>query len=903
MKSAYKIKWNLLLVVFVLCNAIVFAQSGSVKGVVKGSDKVSPLASATITVVQLKNSVIINQALTNGNGCFILKNLPFNDSLLLKVFHLGYVTYAAGFVLNDTLLDLGDIYLTIASKQLDSVAVTGQRSPVIIRQDTIEFRASSFKTPPNAAIEDLLKKLPGMDMDAQGNLTFNGKKISKVLVDGREFFGTDPKIAIRNLPADIVDKIQVMDAKSLEQLFGSVGSSSRADNKTLNIKLKKEKKAFGSLTAGGGTDKRYEAAGMFNHFDGVKKWSLLGGANNINKIGFSLSPGADESIQSLSFIDEGNGITTSKNGGLNFSNEKDKSKYNGSYFFNDALTDRTFLKERRQYIIPDSSFLSNNSSKTKDGSANHTIDLNIERIIDSTSTLYFRPNFSYRKTNLNSVSEQQTTTPGGKLINSGENIVSTSGDDLSASGSVSWGKRFRKTGRLLFVSLNSSYANQDTEEENKVKNIFYKDSGGDSVALLNQHILSKSSTGSHSLHVSYTEPLSSRLRLNVYETLESGKSKVDRKVFTPHSAGNGGIVDSALSVNYSTTTFRSATQASLSYLSKKWDASIGASTTYTRINNEIYSQSLSLRQSQFNHAPSINFHYRIANNKDLKLNFFANTQQPTLEQLQPVVDNRNPLLIKEGNPALKPSFTPYYLLNYSVANTRSLLFFTGYLNYAPVQNAIVNSVSYDTLGRQFSRYVNVDGNYNSRATLTFKKGWRNANTQKSIGVDLQTTLTRNTIFVNAVDAAVLTKRFSPSLNLQYSYKTAFDLTASYSPSFNIVSYSTSSLTDQDFLMHIVRGALRMNIWKDFQMETNLLYNYSSQAPPGFKKDALLLNLNMTQQVFKNNRGLLKFTIYDLLKQNNNIRRTTADNYVEDVQAAILQQYFMLSFIYKLDFSK
>jgi hypothetical protein len=897
-------KYNKILGSFTLFLLIAFKsypqQMSTIQGTVRDSLGKTSLALATISVLKKKSKAVLGQTIAKEDGFFRVSNLPVNDSLLLTVRYLEHEVYRQAFFLAKAMVyDIGELLLRAPEKLLDTILIAGRKPPLIIKNDTIEFNAASFKTLPNSVIEELLRKLPGLQIDASGNMTYAGKKISKVLIDGQEFFSDDTRIATRNLPADMVDKIQIMDNKTLEQQAS--GFRGISNDKALNIKLKKEKKTFASASNGAGLYKRYEAAAMFNHFAGTQKISLITSVNNINKSGFNMNPGADQTIQSVAFSDEKKGIITSKLGGFHFSGEKEKVKYNINYTYNDALIDRSTIKAQKQFISPGSFYFTENNSKDDGKNINHRTFISIECELDSMSTLFINPIFSHGRMTTNNFSNQIMFDENGRMVSSSAVDLSVTGINTNVIANVLWKKRFRKPGAQFSLLFSPYFNNRETVEINRAKILFLRNNGSDSLSQVNQGIHEKSDTWRPNSSIFYTYPLSNTLRLELNEIIQWRYIYTDRKLFNRDSLGNNSEIDTTYSATYSTSTMFSNTTLSLSYTKPKWEISIGANAGYTKINNELRSKDLLINRHELNYAPSVNLAYKIAANKNVSLSFFTNTLQPSLEQLSPIADNTNPLYIKLGNPDLKPVFIANYRANYSSYNSKANITLTGDVDYTSAQNTIVNALSYDGFGRQVSQYVNINGNYTREISLFFTKDWKTDADQKGIGINLSTGQRSIGTFVNGLRTNMKTFNWIPSLSLHYTYKSIADFNVSYALEFYRVSYNPSTLINQKYFRHVLQASLKTTWPKNFSTESNLMYGYHSQLSNGLKKDAILLNVNIMQRIFKNRQGVVKFSVYDLLKQNNNISRTVADNYIEDASMNTLQQFFMLSFLYRLNF--
>ncbi|HUP12987.1 MAG TPA: carboxypeptidase regulatory-like domain-containing protein, partial [Niastella sp.] len=402
---------------------------GAIKGTVIDSLSRRALESASVTVFLSKDSSLVNYAITARKGDFTITDVPLNTACRIVVTCKGYDDFTTLILLPpDTKeLQLDTILLIKAFNELQAVTVTALRPPVTVKPDTLEFNVTAFKTMPNAMVEDLLKQLPGVDVDKDGNVTINGKKVSKIMVDGREFFGGDPKIALKNLPKDVIDKLQVVDNKTREQRFNKTTDGN--EDLAINLTLKKDvqKGWFGRISAGYGTDERYEGSGMINYFNGAKQFSIIGNASNTNR--GSVSGGEFNISNSRSTLDGGGGgLTEAASGGLNFSdNIGQQIKLNGSYFYNNSHTDN-FSKSQRENRLPDTTFFYNADNNSINDYGNHRLTINGSYSIDTLTEIHLNSNVNTNTSDNVNFNNAVSTKTNGEKINTSENTYTTIGD-------------------------------------------------------------------------------------------------------------------------------------------------------------------------------------------------------------------------------------------------------------------------------------------------------------------------------------------------------------------------------------------------------------------------------------------------------------------------------------------
>jgi hypothetical protein len=453
---------------------------GRVKGTVIDSSESVPLEAATVSVFLSSDSSLVSYALTDKKGNFTVGNIPRGMSCWLMASYNGYNAGIKSFTIPaDTQeLDFNTIRLNKSLRELGQVTVVGQKPPVVIRQDTVEFNVGSFTTRPNAMIEEVLKQMPGVEIESDGSITINGKKVSKVTLDGKEFFGGDPKIALKNLPKEIIDKIQVTDNRSRESRFNKQVTGN--EDLAINLTIRKDKSRgwFGMAAAGYGSDKRYEGFANLNHFEASRQLNFIANANNTNRSGYS---GEDFNIANSSGTlgGGGQGIVRSKAIGVNFSENPGKLKLNGSYFYNRGDVEN-LNRLRRQNILPDTSFFYNAVNNTVNDYDNHRLSVNVGYNPDSLTEIYVNGSFEAGKSRMQTMNEALSQGENGALINTSNNTFVTDRNATRGYAEIFIGRRFHKKGRGITFNLNYHYNDQPLREENSGENIFFKEDTNDS---------------------------------------------------------------------------------------------------------------------------------------------------------------------------------------------------------------------------------------------------------------------------------------------------------------------------------------------------------------------------------------------------------------------------------------
>ena len=476
-------KYLLLVFTAFICTIATAQRNSDIRGIIYDTIAKQPVGGATITLLNKKDSSLISFTMTNSAGLFTLNNVSYGEYRLL-VTHIGYHNVNKIFSISDSAknIDLGNIAVSDKNKVLEEVVLMAEAPPVTLIGDTIQYNAGSFKTKPNAVVEDLLKKMPGIQVEKDGTVKAQGQTVNRILVDGKEFFGTDPKIATKNLPADAVDKVQVYDKQSdIAQLTGFDDGQSE---KTINLKLKQDKKrgVFGKVNAGGGTDGRFQGRANINSFKGARQMSVLAMGNNTNAEGFSfmdilsftggmsqMSTGGGNVNINISASDAGgltgggnsNAINTSWAGGANYNNIIGKKMEIQSNYFYSRYNPVTNQQLSRQYILPDSTYYYNQNSRSNNQSITNRFNLTYDYVIDSMNSLRFTPSLSLQNSKNRSISDYETLSEQLLRSNRGISDNFSASDGYNFTGTALYRKKFRRRGRTLSLSIGSTLNQSD----------------------------------------------------------------------------------------------------------------------------------------------------------------------------------------------------------------------------------------------------------------------------------------------------------------------------------------------------------------------------------------------------------------------------------------------------------
>lgn len=896
------------------------AQSGgNVHGKLKDTAAHAPVSDATVTVLYTRDSSLAGFGRSTATGAFLVSRLG-NGTYRLLISHVGYRPVSRSFVVSDLVkdVDLGEIVLPAGSSVLDSVTVRQEAPPVTIRHDTIEFNAASFRTKPEAVVEDLLKKLPGVQVDKDGNIKANGQQVKKVLVDGKEFFGNDPKIASRNLPADVVDKVQVFDKKSDQSQF--TGFDDGNSQRTINLTIKKEKKhgLFGKLTAGGG-DSRYESKFNLNQFRDNRQLSALGMWNNTNKQGFSfqdvlgfnnggsmgggtgggrITVDGNQTIPIQDLAQNNQAITTTRAGGINFNDTwKGGTEVGGNYFYNQA-EDHIRQTDAKQYLSPQNSFNQDHTGATDRNNENQRINLFTDTRLDSLNSVKFTSSFTYQRSNSRSSAiDSSRSRDGNELLNTGASNTMSHTSGYNWTNNALFRHKFLKKGRTLSANLSFGLNNSSGGGKLYSVNHFYKAGTADT---LNQVYDQSGNGNNYAAVITYTEPLSKRSLLEANYNFYQSHSLAGKQTFDADITGKFTVPNQQQTSDLRNTyTYH---REGLAFRHQLAGLSFTAGLTLQQASslnafNYIGQDSL-LRQTFRNLLPNGFIQYEINKYRNLRLQYTTYTNQPSLTQLQPVPDNSDPLNIKAGNPGLQQEYYHSLQMNYIAFDPFRRTSFFAMLNYNGIRHRIVNDDEFDSAGVRTSRSVNLDGLYQAGGFISWDFPIRALKSTVNLKSELQ--YDHNASLVNGARNNGNTWTAGQGADLQFSYKELLDISGGGRVEYNDARYSLQPGQNQHYWTETYTFDINWYLTRVLSFASDLNYTHRSGLPPGYNSSPLVWNAGLAAQVFRNKKGLFRLQVFDILRQNTGFSRNTSQNYIDDVSYKVLNRYWLLSFTYSIN---
>lgn len=902
-----------LFILTVFSAQLVTAQNKISGKVVDAMNKL-PLPDATVTIINPVDSAAMGFAVADKTGLFEIKNLP-KGNFLLGITFTGYAPYTKHLNITQPqfVMNLDTIFLQLDSS-LMMTSVIVQAPPIQVKKDTIEFRAGAFKTKPNATVEDLLKKLPGVEVDKEGNVTAQGEEITKIYVDGKEFFLNDPKLATKNLSSDMIEAVQVFDDMSEQAKFTKIDDGSR--KRTINLKLKKDKKKgiFGRSSASVGTSDRYDASGSFNTFNNRQQVSVLGSANNINKLGFtsaSQGGGRRGGGGGSNSPAAANGNTKSWSAGINYRDEwGTKFNFTGSYFV--ARTDNGNYSQsyRQNFFGNDSVALVNSNSNSNNGNINHRLGFRLEYTIDSMNSVLVTPSLNYQKgtSSSDATSTTQATNPrlNYKAID-GESHVSNNRDNESFTNDLLFRHRFHKPGRTFTMGWNTAVNNSNGNGYNFSPYHFY-DSTNTEFRFDNRQQQNDQATRSFNstLSASVTEMIDSSMVWELNYAYTINKSNSDRNTFNYDSTTSLFDQVDTVQTNYFENQFTASRLGTNFRVKKqKYDYQFGGAVNFATLQNFTSrvdtAKNSTMRQNYINFFPNASFNFNPAPRKNLRFHYRGNTRAPSISQLQNVRDESNRLNIRTGNPDLKQEFTHSFNLTYSTFNLTNFLYLNLNAGATLVNNKIVNSTSQESEGVLLTRPENLNGaqSYTFSGTIgiplkkvtTGRRSPVNLNLTTSGGYNRDVSKIMDTVRFN------YTSRLGQRLSFNYFIQDHLDLQANANFNYNDAHYSAQSAQGYKYFDQHYSLDVTYTIWKRIMINNDFDYYINTGRAQGFNQPIPLWNAYISCLLFRKQNGEIRISGVDLLNQNKSINRTVNALYIEDTYTRVLQRFFLVSFMY------
>lgn len=906
-----RMKRSIIGVVLLVSTVTSFAQNKNitVSGTVIEEETKEAAIQATVQLLSLPDSTYVTGAATLIGGKFTLPKVSAGK-YILKISYIGFQTKLLPLQLASNKLnnDLGTIPLTSDAILLQEAVITAEAPPVTVKEDTVVYAASAYRVAEGAMLEELVKKLPGAEISEDGKITVNGKEIKKIMVDGKEFFSDDPNVSMKNLPANMVENVKSYERKS--DMTRITGIDDGEEETVLDLTVKKGMKQgwIGNVIAGYGSEDRYEGGVMVSRFKDDASLSIIGSANNTNGTGFSEFGDAG---QGMSGRGGGSGVTTSQSLGMNFAKDSEKFQIGGNVQYghtdNDAQRKYSYVEQ-----IGTNPYGEGNDNSRRN---RHDIrgDFRLEWRLDTMTTIIFRPNISYSRTETegNSWSNQFTDKSKTTQVNANEDNSFSKSDNLSLNGRLQVFRKLNSKGRNIFLGGNFGYSDGNTESDSYTETNFYEGGVIDSTDLSDRHKSIISDNRNWSVSASYTEPVFKnhflQLRYEFSHRKRINESLVYDKTLIDYLKQPDMYVDSLSSRVenfYDTHTIEASIRGV--YPKLMYNAGLGlipqSSLSETTIgpnaSNELP------KQKVLNFAPQIMLRYSFNKQHTLMFRYRGQSSAPNIEYLQEVIDITNPLNLRYGNPNLNPSFNHNGMLFYNRYIPESMLSYNFNLFFSATQNAITDKMTYDPQsGVRTYRKVNVNGNWNTRGNFSINMPLKNRKFTISSNTDLR--------FSDAVSYASVDKEADAALNTMHSFMLGerlrgsyrsdmFDISLNGSINYNLARNDKQKNSDRETFDYYFGGETNITFPKQFYLSTDINYRIANGYGEGFEKNEVIWNAQISKNFLKNNSATIRFKIYDILQQQTNLSRSISNIRITDSQYNTLGSYFMVHFVYRFN---
>ena len=915
----------------------------TVSGRVIEADTKDPAAQATIQLLSLPDSTYAAGVASTPQGYFTLPKVKAGK-YVLKASYIGFKTKYLPLQLAASVPEkkLGTLELDVDAVMLAEAVITAEAPQVQVVEDTLVYNSSAYRTPEGAMLEELVKKLPGAEIDDDGNVKVNGKDLKKIMVDGKEFFGGDVKTGLKNLPVDMIDKLKTYDKKS--DLARITGIDDGEEETVLDLTVKKgmNKGWFGNVDLAGGTEDRYMGRLMLNRFVDKTQVSLIASSNNVNDQGFSGGGGGPRWRRN-------NGLTATKTAGLNFATETSKLELGGSvrYNYSDGDIVSTGYTEN---FLPNGNSYANSNSAQRNKNSNINADFRLEWKPDTMTNIIFRPDFSYGKTDNLSKSESGTfnsdpfalvSNPNDYLslekilmpgfedplksirvnaINSG-----TLGDNknVNADATLQINRKLNSKGRNITFRGRFGYSNTDNNQYTESETHYFqlKDYLGmnDSVLIRNQYITTPTNNYNYSAQLTYSEPIARATFLQFsyqfqYKYSESDKSTFDLQSFKDWS------LSSQLPTGYEEHRVDSLgkyaeyryynhdASVSLRFIREKYQLSAGMSfqPQHSILSYKRGDYMIDTTRNVFNFAPNVDLRVRFSKVSQLRMTYRGRSSQPSMENLLPIVDNSNPQNIRIGNPGLKPAFTHNMSLFYNTYNAEKQRGIMSHANFSATQNSISNSRVYNNeTGGWTTTPKNINGNWNAFGMFGFNTALKNK--KYTINSFTNANYQNNVAYLtsgrgaDAVEEKNTTTNLTLGERLNAAYRNQwFEFGLNGSMSYSIEKDKLTSDNNQEPYTFSYGATTTVNMPWSMSVSTNI----ANQSRRGYtdssmNRNELIWNAQLSQTFLKG-AATVSFEMYDILKQQSNISRSLTASGRSVYEYNGVNSYCMLHFIYRLN---
>ncbi len=896
--------------VLAMCGTLsAFAQDKivTVSGKLIENDTQEPVEMAAVQLLSLPDSTQVAGVISQKQGLFTLPKVK-PGRYVLRVSFIGYLTQNIPLQLtaNAPTKNVGVISMATDAVMLSEAVVVAEAPPVTVKGDTTEFAASAYRVAEGSMLEDLVKKIPGAEVTSEGKITLNGKEIKKMLVDGKEFFSDDPAVAMKNLPAEMVEKVKAYDKKS--DMARITGIDDGEEEAVLDLTVKKGMKQglIGNLIAGYGSKERYEGGAMVSRFKDDSSFTLIGSTNNTNNRGFSEFGDAGQGMGG----NAGSGITSSNSLGLNFAKQTKKLEMGGNLQYGYSDNDAVRKTSTENFLSDGTSSYTDAVNNSRRKRHDFRFDFRFEWKPDTLTTIIFRPGGSYSNTKSISGSASTALNNNRDKINDRTNSSSSDGDNYSLNGNFQLFRRLNSQGRNLSIGARFGYSDRESDVFSSSDSKFYE---LDSISSYERYTNNSGDSRNWSVSASYTEPVfrnhflelryeyAHRKQVSqslVYDSIEVYRDYLNRGYDNSLSSRvenfyNSHTVDLSLRANYEKLQYNLG--VSLTPQSSKSDPVIGPN-----MNND------PVKQNVMNWAPSAMLRYRFNKQHFLMFRYRGRSNAPNAEDLQEVIDVTDPMNLRYGDPNLKPSFTNNLMMFWNKFIPESMRSYSANVFYMNTLNSVANKMTYDpSTGARTYQKVNINGNWNARGFFSFNTPFKNkkftlsSNTNARYSDAVSYTSVGSQKDANQVLST--THSLGAGERLTTSYRSdLFDISLNGEIRYDLTRNGTNKDNNRETFDYIFGGSTNWNLpWRLF-VSTDLNCRLKDGYSEGFNNTEVIWNAQISKNIFKKSQGTLRLKVYDILGQQSNLSRTISESMMTDTEVNTLGSYCMVHFVYRFN---
>ncbi len=867
------------------------------------------LPGATVVALTREDSVLTRFSTTDRDGAFTLRRVP-EGAYVLQITYVGFRTHRQDMDLSGGDYDAGTIALETSTVELDELVVGAEHVPIVVKADTLEYNAAAFAARPNDMVEDLLRRLPGIEVEDDGTIRAQGEEVQKVLVENKEFFGDDPAIATRNLPANVVEKVQVYDKASDMEEF--TGIEDGEDVKTINLDLKEEaeKGYFGHLTGGYGSDERYDGDVSVNRFGPAAQLSLIGNVNNVNRQNFSFGDivtllGGMEAMGGRLVLQDGGGLFNNRDGlsetvSAGFNANRDfgaNTSAHASYFLSNVDNRQDRVAQQQQLLGPvQSSFVNETGGRNTDN-LTHRLTLNALHEFSDGHDLRLRGDLRAGTSSLTNISETATLARGVS-VNEALTDYRSDSDNLGGNGSLTWRRRLDEKGRSLVGEVRGSL--NDDEMSGDLHSVTKFLEGN---VLSSDEIMQLQTRPGNSFHstqkLSYIEPVGEGGRLELQ--VETRQIEEERRQSVFDMVSGASVFNDRLSSGYDRT--YSYVQGGVRYQAsgEKFKAGIGANLQRSSLNGIIVDASGTASRGRIENAythvlPRAHFNYDLGERTDFWMEYSSRAREPSVTDLQPLTDNTNPLLVRAGNPALKPEYRHNLNLRFSFYDPFTFMKVFVFARSEYVNNDIVQSRMVDERLRQVITPVNADGAWIFSGSVHFGMPVR------PLGVEVDVAnnpfFERSLEYINGAENSARILRHTLDVSLSNRNTDLFDLRAGARYAFNATDYSLNEAQNQQYVNRTYYADATLYLTEKWRVGGSLNYRLYSREVFGDVDSVPILGASIARSVM-NERADIELAGFDLLGRNEDVRFSNTNTYIREERIASLGRHILLKFSYRL----